>query len=1050
MAKKNSFKERKEEHINNNQEPQINMLDMFLESLGDDNVAHAKGLVEKSVQSIVNRRAYFRRKNIEDGAFRRAQKEVPEDVLENTDFLDCIKWFAQEYPLKSLANSDVFTTHEMWNMEHRIIELAGQKDDVYIQPRDAVERAIAKKVGISDEQKEAVYACSIQSNRVTVIEGKAGAGKSYTMKAVKDLYTSQDYHVMGTALGWAAAKVLGKSAELADENCRAIEGLTREWVEARKNGVEPFPGPTLLIVDEAGMVGTKHMATILEETARSKYPVKVVLTGDSKQVVPVAAGAALELIITFHGTTVIKTIRRQKQASHRRAVANFCHKNSGFAINTFVNQECFNWCKDNDMVLNMITQHYLSYRLHHPDKEALILSLENKTVLEINHRVRLAYKKLGLISSKDVELLVTDGERSFESRFSVGDEVLIRANDKNLLVYEIDENKSPIRPDTWKPISQGVFNRNSGRIVAIKKSKDPVGSYDFTVDLDGEDPSRVVLNSEKFKGYSSRGMPMVHNYATTIYGSQGQTVSQVFLLDSPRMDFRLSYVGMSRHTEKVDVYLNETELHNRLDQTVGRRQSLENRLKMDKSKKSIQDARVELGRYSRKEMLQSVSLRWGKHSDNLTAIMYERLRQHARKNTKDEEIAAMVRPENNVDRVVDFIPQINKPYPLIDVQRVFNLPDPVEETNLLDIDTVEANKQKHEPSEMPVDVDATPMPMPSKYSYKNRHHGAMLPTKEETFIGRALSSLFGQKTDKTPNVDSNHPQKYTRQTSITSPFDDVDGLGPENDETSADMLKILNKYLKPLRPKSLPYVKEKQSCGMVVYPEEDKELEKKLIEDDLPDPRPHYINFDGVPQVANVQGGPDDEWIASQRGKLWDVGKNGEPRIVAKNHKGLTSRYRLDGECVVGYGFPPVYLNQYGSEKSPVYIVSGAKEWLWLCQTIEEKYKETPQNIPHIIWAAKDMDWKFLVSSLKMSEKIVVVRSKVDHRQIPWAVDLQKLLDKKYGLKSFVSPQITEQELYNGIKTISSKKDENPPQAVVAECGDDAPPKASVPGRFRR
>jgi len=84
------------------------------------------------------------------------------------------------------------------------------------------------------------------------------------------------------------------------------------------------------------------------------------------------------------------------------------------------------------------------------------------------------------------------------------------------------------------------------------------------------------------------------------------------MMDSPRIEFRLAYVGMSRHTDSVDIYLDETELHQRMDKMLGKSEPISAKLKQHKrhQQKDRADAEVipvQLGRYSRAEMLQTVA-----------------------------------------------------------------------------------------------------------------------------------------------------------------------------------------------------------------------------------------------------------------------------------------------------------------------------------------------------------------------------------------------------------------------------------------------------------
>lgn len=1005
--------ETKKESMLSQKESKDDVLKFFTDTLGNDVVLHATRLVEDAIKFITKSKAFFRERDVVRGALNQAQRKVNEEVLEKKEFVDLVEWLVsrQFYTLDpstrfvEIGQTGYLTTEEMWDMETSIIRLAGEKDDKYKQPQDVFERAIARKKGISQEQTDAVVAACLSPKRVTVIEGSAGAGKSFTMEAVKEIYQEMGYDVIGTALGWNAAKVLSASAKLDDAKCVAVEGLTRGWLQAKSHGIDPFTGPTLIIVDEAGMVGTRHMSIILEETANSIHPVKVVLTGDSLQVIPVDAGAALETIIAWHGTARIETIRRQHQPSHRKSVYRFSQKHSGEAIHTFLQQECFRWCRDKDMLINKVAQDYVSYRMAYPDKKALVLTLANKDVLELNFRIRAAYRKMGLIGQEDVPVKVTNGRETFEAQFSVGDDILLRANDKDMIVYDIDEKKSPYKKHTWKPSRLGIFNRNQGRIVAIQRSKEILGSYDFVIDLQGDNPGRVVINSERYgkSDFSeTSGMPMIHNYAGTIYGSQGQTVNHVLMIDSDRMDFRLSYVGMSRHKESVDVYLDETDLHRRLDKVTQKRQSLESRIKMIDQGKSMDDAYVDTGRYTRSEMLNAVSLCWGKHSENLTAAMFEQLKRRPEKTqTRELQKLAKVKSSSLKETIIDFLPEINKPYPIVDLDAVLNLPDPIVESELIRPSDVEENKKNYAGLELPVDVDKTPIPQSPKRVETSRLHVGSLPTekKEQTFFSR----LLGLVEPKAPPVPKAAPQ--LRHNVLKDAFEDVEGL-EKDEEIGDDVLKRLNAWLRPTPKIKVPFKNKSDLCGSVIYPPSDPDFEKECREKEIPDPRPHYVSFDGVPSVLNVAGGPDPEWVSGKRFDMWDVGRFGEPRVLAKSPEGhVIARYRLDGTCVVGEGFPPICSNKQGNAETPVYIVAGAKEWFWLRQSMEERHKDDPSKIPHCIWAAKDVDWSLFAPSLN-GKKIVVVRSKADDRQIPWALDMKKFFKEKLNIEAHISPPL--------------------------------------------
>ncbi|MGN6363792.1 hypothetical protein [Asticcacaulis taihuensis] len=68
----------------------------------------------------------------------------------------------------------------------------------------------------------------------------------------------------------------------------------------------------------------------------------------------------------------------------------------------------------------------------------------------------------------------------------------------------------------------------------------------LSVRLDGG-KGQVEIDPSKYKAFD-------HGYATTIHKTQGATVDRSFLLASNTMDRHLTYVGMTRHRDAVEMY----------------------------------------------------------------------------------------------------------------------------------------------------------------------------------------------------------------------------------------------------------------------------------------------------------------------------------------------------------------------------------------------------------------------------------------------------------------------------------------------------------------
>lgn len=977
-----------------------------------------EGTKEPEKKNYTSKEAY--KKYLEEKEKAEQKRKYVFNIMKKPAFDDLVEYLIDKYAdLITLEGVEEVTTREMYEIEQQMIMLAMEETTDHCLNEKIVEDAINARKGISEEQMQAVLACCRTNERVTVVEGTAGAGKSFTMAAVKKAFIDSGYRIIGTALSWNAAAVLSASTGIDD--CTAIEGLTLDIKKAQNQGLDYFRQKTVLIVDEAGLVGSRHMKNILEMTRNSPHPIKVVLTGDSRQLNPVDAGSALEVIVHYHGTTRIDTIRRQKQKTHRDAVKDFSFRKSGVAINTFLQQEAIHWAKNKKEQFNMVLRDFLSYKMAYPNKRALILALSNNDVTELNRRVRVAYKKMGLVyGSETLPVKVTDGKAMWETTFAIGDEIVVRANSKKTIVYETPEDKSNMDRSSWIPKKVGVFNRNSGHIVGVEESKITPGSYDIIIDMDGDVAGRMILNTKEFEHDTKRAFPVVHNFATTIYASQGQTVQQVFIVDSNLMDFRLAYVGMSRHTDNVAVYLNETGLHNRMDLQRGLAKPDE----IKAIRKKIEEIPVELGRYTRHEMINTVSASWGKDKTNKTAIMFQTDRKNKKgyfKKGAQEESLTEVKQSPDAEDVIDFdtnryvvkhgdswtsiaiemkiiedlktqediqkltkwvsdvkkysnfkddweleagdilflSERFNIPYPLIDLEKLFALEDEIKETPIAQLADIDEKNIKFKAPEMPLASD---------YLQK-KEKGKVFETDEKK---PSFFDMFFRRNDK-----NEEKEEVSESLADYDPLDDNIDLTEEEKKTYN---KLAKKKEKPVV--NIPYVEEKEKLG--------------------------YIDRKG--RLAFTYGGdlgPSPDFIDKAKGRFWGEGKNYEPRIFATDGQVIQSRYDLEGNCVVGQGFPPTFLNPK-SDKAPFFIVPGPKEYLWTYNYSLDKFRENREidKLPNVIWGAKDVDWSLLFKEGNNYAERTRIKRGQDPKHIEWAVELQKKLWEKNKLRIPISPEI--------------------------------------------
>ncbi len=169
--------------------------------------------------------------------------------------------------------------------------------------------AEARAPGLSEEQR-AVIIHVTGPEHIAVVAGAAGAGKSTALAAARMAWEAEGYRVRGAALAGKAADALQASAGI---ESRTLHALEYSWVRGR----DPLSARDVLVIDEAGMVGSRQMGRVLE--AARAGGAKVVLVGDARQLQPIEAGAAFRAIAEQIGVAEIETIRRQRQDWAREA-----------------------------------------------------------------------------------------------------------------------------------------------------------------------------------------------------------------------------------------------------------------------------------------------------------------------------------------------------------------------------------------------------------------------------------------------------------------------------------------------------------------------------------------------------------------------------------------------------------------------------------------------------------------------------------------------------------------------------------------------------------
>ena len=426
---------------------------------------------------------------------------------------------------KDARGEDRLTTREMIEAEqrlHRAAELMAERERHQVNDRDreaALARAEARGLVLSGEQTDALMHVT-DGRDLGIVVGHAGTGKSAMLGLAREAWEAAGYEVRGVALSGIAAENLESGSGIAS---RTIASLEHGWEQGR----ELLTIRDVLVIDEAGMVGTRQLQRVLSHAAEAGT--KVVLVGDIKQLQAIEAGAAFRSIHERLGGAEIGEVRRQRENWQRDATRDLANGKTGFALEAYRSRGMVHEAQTREQARGDLIDIWDRDRQASPERSQIILTHTNDEVRALNEAARMRMRAAGDLGD-DASLTVERGARNFAS----GDRVMFLQNERGL----------------------GVKNGTLGTI-------EQVSPQSMTVQTD--DGRSVRFD---FKDYNK----IDHGYAATIHKAQGMTVDRAHVLATPGMDAHGSYVALSRHRDGVDLHYGRDDFANqdRLTRTLSR------------------------------------------------------------------------------------------------------------------------------------------------------------------------------------------------------------------------------------------------------------------------------------------------------------------------------------------------------------------------------------------------------------------------------------------------------------------------------------------------
>ncbi|HAB19431.1 MAG TPA: hypothetical protein DCE44_23745 [Verrucomicrobiales bacterium] len=397
-----------------------------------------------------------------------------------------------------------YSTPEMLEIERKFLQAAKTlHEQERAQAHTPHDEIFARYPTLSGEQREVVRWVTESMGGLQLVSGMAGTGKTYAFRVAKEIWEAQGLSVQGTSLSGKAASGLQQGSEVPSMTMhRLLWGL--------KHGAIPLGPTSVVLVDEAAMVGTRQL---LELTARCQQAgAKLVLAGDSGQLQSVEAGGGFAALVREFGATTLTEIQRQREPWAREAVRDFATGRSAQALGAYTDHGLLHPHDTGELAELALVGSWTS-RFADPPAN-LVLSGTNAEVQRLNAFIQRQRQDSGNLVGEPTPL--------GDERVYVNDRVLFTKNSQAI----------------------GVFNGDLGTVVKKEGS---------TIAVRLDQGRSVTVNTSEYKHLRL-------GYALTTHKAQGVTTEQAFVLAGRMQNQEMTYVQASRARGDTLIFLGTENL----------------------------------------------------------------------------------------------------------------------------------------------------------------------------------------------------------------------------------------------------------------------------------------------------------------------------------------------------------------------------------------------------------------------------------------------------------------------------------------------------------
>ena len=410
-----------------------------------------------------------------------------------------------------VAGERTYSTSDMLTAEGLALAMVeAQRGAGHSVVPDAIIDAALARETLADEQQALVRRLATSRAGVDVVVGPAGAGKTRALRAARQAWETAGYTVIGASLAAVAARELESGSGI------RARSLARFLADVRAVGLPP---QTVVVVDEASMIGTRQLLELLGIAARDRA--KVVMVGDPCQLSEIEAGGLFASLAASEHALHLTTNQRQIERWEREALGLLRDGDPAAALDAYAEHDRVRLAVDGKQLIEQLTADYLFARAEPGDPDVLVLAVRRSEVRAVNDAIRGFLREHHLLGADELRVATDDHERAF----AVGDEVVVTRND-----YRRD-----------------LFNGTRARVTAVD-------TKNRTLRIATRDGQHVEVPA------SWAGDRLEHAYAMTCHRAQGITVDTALLCGTSALCREAAYVAMSRGRHANYVYATHDEM----------------------------------------------------------------------------------------------------------------------------------------------------------------------------------------------------------------------------------------------------------------------------------------------------------------------------------------------------------------------------------------------------------------------------------------------------------------------------------------------------------